>query len=404
MKKAWKIKKLGDVCTIKPAKKLAREQLSNKDLVTFFPMANLKVFNYYINPIQTKQLQDVYKGYVYFANNDVLLAKITPCFENGKLGIANDLENGIGFGSSEYMVFRPSDSILSEYIYYFLSLDFIRREGKNRMTGAVGHKRIPIEYISNQSLIVPPLPEQKRIVKILDKAFKAIDMAKKNAEKNLQNSKELFESYLNGIFANGKLKVENGEWEEKRLGEVCKIIGGGTPSKKNKEFYNGNILWATVRDMKSNIIKITECKITENGVKNSATNIISRGNVVIATRVGLGKVCILKNDTAINQDLKGVIPNNSRMLSIDFLYRWFTNISDKIISEGTGATVQGVKLTFINSLPIVLPPLPEQKQIVKRLDKLQTETKRLENIYQQKIADVEELKKSILQKAFEGEL
>ena len=126
--------------------------------------------------------------------------------------------------------------------------------------------------------------------------------------------------------------------------------------------------------------------------------------MVIATRVGLGKVCILRGDTAINQDLKGIIPKNNSKLSINFLYRWFTNISDKIISQGTGATVQGVKLRFINSLHIALPKLPEQKKIIKKLDALQAETKQLEKIYQQKITDTEELKNSILQKAFEGEL
>ena len=81
-------------------------------------------------------------------------------------------------------------------------------------------------------------------------------------------------------------------WEIKKLGEVCDVIGGGTPSKKNSKFYEGNILWATVRDMKSEILSDTEFKITEEAVKNSSTNIIPKGNVIIATRVGLGKVCL----------------------------------------------------------------------------------------------------------------
>ena len=97
-------------------------------------------------------------------------------------------------------------------------------------------------------------------------------------------------------------------WEEKKLGEVCTLIGGGTPSKSNKTYYTGNVPWATVRDMNSDFLIRTEFKINEKAVKESATHIIPKGNVIIATRVGLGKVCLLKNDTAINQDLKGIIP------------------------------------------------------------------------------------------------
>jgi type I restriction enzyme, S subunit len=194
------------------------------------------------------------------------------------------------------------------------------------------------------------------------------------------------------------------DWEEKRLGELCHIIGGGTPSKANSKFYGGDIYWATVRDMRSEVIEDTEHKITKDAVKNSSTNIIPKGNVIIATRVGLGKVCLIKNDTAINQDLRGVVPINLKKLSIEFLYRWFKSIAHKIVEEGTGATVQGVKLPFIKSLVIYLPSLKEQNKIVQKLDALSSETNKMAAIYQQKIHDLEDLKKCILQKAFAGEL
>src|ERR1700731_3660113 len=105
-----------------------------------------------------------------------------------------------------------------------------------------------------------------------------------------------------------------------QLGEVCRVIGGGTPSKNRPEYYSGNIPWATVRDMRSDVIYETECRITNEAVKNSATNVIRSGNVVIATRVGLGKVCLTGQDTAINQDLRGVVPNDPRVLSVRFLF------------------------------------------------------------------------------------
>jgi len=158
-------------------------------------------------------------------------------------------------------------------------------------------------------------------------------------------------------------------WPTRNLGDVCKVIGGGTPPKDKTEYYSGEIPWATVRDMRSDLITKTECKITKAAVKGSSTNIIPSGNVVIATRVGLGKICLLGQDTAINQDLRGIVPNDLKILSVKFLFWWFKNIADVIVAEGTGATVQGVKLPFVKSLPLPLPPLPEQHRIVNILDK-----------------------------------
>jgi len=157
-------------------------------------------------------------------------------------------------------------------------------------------------------------------------------------------------------------------WATKCLGDVCQVIGGGTPSKDRADFYSGDIPWATVRDMRSDVITNTECKITEAAVKSSATNIIPSGNVVIATRVGLGKVCLLGQDTAINQDIRGIVPIDPRVLSVRFLYWWLKSIADLIVAEGAGATVQGVKLPFVKSLKIPVPPLPEQQRIVAILD------------------------------------
>lgn len=157
-------------------------------------------------------------------------------------------------------------------------------------------------------------------------------------------------------------------WQTKNLGDLCHVIGGGTPPKDKSEYYSGNIPWATVRDMRFDIISETECKITKEAVKASSTNIIPGGNVVIATRVGLGKVCLIGQDTAINQDLRGIVPINPKILSVQFLYWWFKNTADLIVAEGTGATVQGVKLPFIKSLQVPFIPLLEQERITNILD------------------------------------
>ena len=119
---AWETRALGEVCKIKPPKAEARAKLTNSDAVSFAPMEDLGIGEKYLRPSRTRRLDEVSGSYTYFADGDVLLAKITPCFENGKLGVARGLANGIGFGSSEYIVLRPADILdaVLKFVYLFL--------------------------------------------------------------------------------------------------------------------------------------------------------------------------------------------------------------------------------------------------------------------------------------------
>ena len=300
-------------------------------------------------------------------------------------------------GADGVKILKAKNHIDPKYLYYYMQNINLENLGYARHYRLLKEKRVAYPK---------SLSKQRYIVATLDKCFAAIDKAKANAEQNLKNAKELFESYMQGVFGeepHTKTPRREG-WEMKKLGDICEIVGGGTPSKKNLKFYEGNIHWATVRDMKSEIITDTEFKITDDAIKNSSTKIIPKKNVIIATRVGLGKVCLIQNDTAINQDLRGVIPKKLSQLDPYYLFHWFKSISNLIIAEGKGATVQGVTLPFIKNLGIPLPPLKEQQAIVRQLDALRVETQKLEAVYQKKLADLEELKKSILQKAFVGEL
>lgn len=158
-------------------------------------------------------------------------------------------------------------------------------------------------------------------------------------------------------------------WEYKRLGDLCNFIGGGTPSKSNEDYFNGNIPWATVRDMLSFQLSDTELHITSDAVNNSATNILPKGMIIISTHVGLGKICELMQETAINQDLKGISFFDNSVDKYFFVY-WYRSIANYIISKGRGATVKGVTLDFMRSLQIPVPTMEVQKQIVEELDKI----------------------------------
>ena len=157
-------------------------------------------------------------------------------------------------------------------------------------------------------------------------------------------------------------------WCWVRFGNICQIIGGGTPEKHNPEYWNGNINWATVADIQSNFLDTTEFCITPKGLKESSTNVIKQGAIIIATRVGLGKVCYTKIDTAINQDLKGVYLFGN--LNYFYALYFFNAFASHIIKNGIGTTVKGVRLSFIENLLFPLPPLAEQERIVAKLDEL----------------------------------
>ncbi|MEH2405413.1 restriction endonuclease subunit S [Nostoc sp.] len=138
-----------------------------------------------------------------------------------------------------------------------------------------------------------------------------------------------------------------------------KIIGGGTPSKSKPEYWNGSIPWASVKDMKDGIYKLhsTVDSITEIGLKNSSSNLIPKGTIIISTRMGLGRCFIPSIDVAINQDLKALI-TKKEVVNTNYLLWLMVSLSEKLQLLGTGTTVKGITIETLNNIEILLPPLP----------------------------------------------
>ena len=282
----------------------------------------------------------------------------------------------------------PQKDLLSvDYLYYSLKTLTVGNSGTSI-------PQLTIPNIKNIYIPIPPLSEQQSIVDYLDSAFTKIDAMKTNAEKRLNEAKTLFQASLKEM-----LEPKEG-WEYKELGKVCDIVGGGTPDTKNKEYWRGNIPWATVSDMNCDIIKSTGYYITEKGLNESSSRIIKKGEIIIATRVGLGKVCKLAVDTAINQDLKGVIPKDNSILR-DFIFYYFKHKAKYIVDNGIGATVKGVKIKFIEGLSFAFPSLSEQQSIVATLDSLKSKVDRLQENYEKISQECDALKQSILRQVFD---
>jgi type I restriction enzyme M protein len=175
---SWPTVKLGDICELNPKKSETRD-MPNSTEVSFVPMADVNEHEMLFSPKETRPLSDVYSGYTYFKDNDVLLAKVTPCFENGKAGIVKNMSNGIGFGSSEFYVLRAfPDRVLPEIIYYAInSFDFLFK-GKNNMTGTGGLQRLTKDFVVNYLLPLPDLDTQKTIVQNINKEMAIIEQNK----------------------------------------------------------------------------------------------------------------------------------------------------------------------------------------------------------------------------------
>ena len=173
-----------NISTIRPSKEDFKN-ISGETIVSFVPMASLNTFNAEFTANEERKIEDVKSGFTYFRDNDILLAKITPCFENGKAGIARNLKNGIGFGSTEYIVIRANtDIVYPEWIFYHINTPEFINGGKSHMTGTAGQQRIDINYVKQYQIPVPPLEEQRTILDSID------------TEKNLiASSKELIKIF-----------------------------------------------------------------------------------------------------------------------------------------------------------------------------------------------------------------
>jgi len=402
---AWPTKTLSEVCEIKPPKSEARQRLASNDSVSFVPMEDLGIDQKQVVPTQTRLLADVAGSYTYFADGDVLLAKITPCFENGKLGIAANLTNGVGFGSSEYMVLRPSPALDKEWLYYYLSRETFRTEGAARMSGAVGHKRVAKEFIDAYPIPVPPLTEQQRIAGILDEAFDGIATAKANAEKNLQNARALFESHLQAVF------TQRGDgWTETTLEGVahreCTLSYGIV--QPGEEVADG---LAIVRptDMTSKVIYLDGLKRIDPKLADSykRTTLVG-GELLLCVRGSTGMLSMAAPELAGGNVTRGIVPirfDPARMTRDFGFYLMNSAVVQEQIREKTyGTALMQINIRDLRNISFSFPPLKKQEAIAGALHELGEETQRLESLYQQKLAALDELKKSLLHQAFSGAL
>ncbi len=397
MKQGWEIKKLGEVCDFQNGFAFQSKTYKESGL----PI--LRITNIQNDEIDTKELVffdtkdykvnlDRFKVY----QGDLLIAMSGAT--TGKLGINNS--ETVFYLNQRVGKFIPKKHLNKAFLYYFLTT---KVEESLRIAAGAAQPNLSTEQINNFEIPLPPLPEQQRIVSILDECFAAIDKAKANAEQNLKNAKELFESYLQGVF-------ENGNWETKKWGELCDFVRGpfGGSLKKNVFKESGYVVYEQKHAIHDHFNQLRYF-IDEEKFNEMRRFELFPGDIIMScSGVTLGRVAVVPEGIPkgiINQALLKLTPKKN--ISVHFIKHWLrSNIFQKIIFDYSGgAAIPNVpSAKILKDIKIPCPSLKEQERIVNEIETVLNESKRLENIYAQKIADLEELKKSILQKAFAGEL
>ncbi len=227
--RGWVKTILGEVCVMNPRTRL--ESLPpDHTAVSFVPMAAVEEESGRLDASQIRPLRDVRRGYTPFKENDVIFAKITPCMENGKIALATGLKNGLAYGSTEFIVFRCYQGLLPRFLLYFLLQPSLRQAAEHQMSGAVGQKRVPSNYLFNYEVLLPPTHEQERIVAKLDAALSGLERAEivthraqerlkryRSAVLNAAVTGELTRKWREARLKNRKAKAEPGETLLQRL-------------------------------------------------------------------------------------------------------------------------------------------------------------------------------------------
>lgn len=398
MKLGWDYRKIGDIMSVerggspRPIKKYLTQ---SPDGLNWIKIGDASNSNKYIERTQEKIIKEGLKKSRFVEEGDFLLSnsmsfgrpyimKTNGCIHDGWLVLKN----------------KKNVELDKDFLYYMLCSPNIFEQFDKLAAGSTV-RNLNIALVSSVKIPIPPLTEQKQIVAILDAAFTAIHQAKVNIEKNIENAKEIFQSGLNDVFSN-----KNEIWAKRKLIEVNKFIDyrGKTPKKTTV-----GIRLITAKNVKMGYLQNNpEEFISPDDYDAWMTRGIPiKGDVLFTTEAPLANVTLINTDdkVALAQRIITLCPNRE-ILSGEYLTYCLQSreVQDKIISKGTGATVTGIKSRWLKEIVIPIAPKDQQVCIVENLDELKKYSFTLKRTYEKKVIVLENLKKSLLQKAFAGEL
>lgn len=441
--------RLGEVVDINP--RFGKDDLTDDTLASFLPMKCVEEVSGRFAPHEDRKVGEVRKGYTSFRDGDVIFAKVTPCMENGKAAVMRGLTNGIGFGSTEFFVLRPSKRIDPKYLLHFILQQSFRKEAARNMTGAVGLRRVPKSWLERQLIPLPPVATQRTIIAEIEKQFTRLDAgvaALRRVQANLKRYRAaVLKAACEGRLVPTEAELAKAEGRTYETGEqlftriladrrknwhgrgkykepaapdttnllplpegwawaTCALIGeavtGFTPPKSNPKFFGGDVPFFKPTDLDAGYnVRDFRDSLTEEGAQHSR---VLPPLAILVTCIGatIGKTGLARVRCTTNQQINAlVVPD--KFVSSKYVYGYFCSPfgQRQILDNASATTLPILNKSRFEALPVPLPPLAEQTRIVAEVERRLSVIEELEVAVAANLQRATRLRQSILQRAFE---
>ena len=394
---------LGTVCKLNPR---VPKGIDENQVVSFLGMSNVSEGGI-IASEETRIFSETRKGFTYFEKGDVLLAKITPCFENGKAVHTSELKHSVGFGSTEFHVIRPeTERADPKYIFYMIWNSGFRYIGEAAMKGAAGQKRVSKDFIEKFKIPLPPLAEQKQIAAILD----AADSLRQKDQQLVEHYTKLSQSLFLEIF--GDPVTNPMGWDKKTIEKalIDKDILGiqdgnhGEKHPKASDFVDKGIPFIMANCLNDGNLNLKKAyKLNKQWLNDLRIGFTLEGDVLLSHKGTIGEVAIVSSDDGqliLSPQVTYYRLGNS-LLSTFLKYQFSSSVYQQfLIKEAKQSTRAYIGITRQKKLSIILPPSELQNQFAERVEKIEQQKQQA----QINLAKSNDLFNALLQKAFTGEL
>lgn len=383
---------LSDICDINPR---APKSISDDEVVSFLPMSAVSEGGF-VEYEEKRQFAAVKKGYTYFERGDVLVAKITPCFENGKATGTTNLKHEIGFGSTEFHVLRPSPELDRGYLFYLLWNERFRQSAVKGMTGSAGQKRVPADLLKRLEIPLPPLDEQRRIAAILDKA----DSLRQKRKQAIALLDSLTQSIFLEMFGE-----PDPTWPVIELKEAVKtgtIVTYGIVQAGDE--FDGGVPYIRTGDLRDGIINEVGLRHTDPEIASRfSRSRVEAGEIVMSIRATVGTTAVVPESlhgANLTQGTARISPGEQ--VTPEYLLHYLRSdaVQYWIQRQVKGATFREITLKRLRELEVLIPPMSVQAEFARMVQalKLNASKSHLSS------SDLENLFASLQHRAFAGEL
>ena len=392
MKFNWTTKKLSEIAYINPRESIGKGVVAKK-----VPMDKLQPF---CRDVPEFVLGE-YKGGTKFRNDDTIMARITPCLENGKIAKVSVLSTDeIGFGSTEYIVFRAIDGVSdADFLYYLISSPLVRNPAIKSMVGSSGRQRVQTDVVANLDIELPPIEEQRKIGGLL-KTFD--DKIKLNNEIN-NNLEQQAQAIYRSWFVNYEPfdGTKPADWSDGTIDDLgTEIICGKTPSTKKSEYYGGNTPFITIPDMHGCVyIVSTERYLSAAGVASQPKKTLPPNTVCVSCIGTTGLVTLVSEESQSNQQINSIIPQKD--ISVYYVYLLMQTLAETINKLGqSGSTIVNLNKTQFGKIQVMIP----SKRVLQDFDSLCSPLFDTILSNQKENINLSELRDTLLPKLMSGEL